>query len=371
MPEIWLRYGTTDIVLDIKLENLYKEIKSQFSIMAQEKIAMSLQNITLKDNTLIIVLSGSQAINNVLSTLIKMAYNKGLRGLSIGILPKFYQLFELKNNPYAVFLLNLKEYSFLNDIMDKFEMTIFLSHTSYDPLFGFSGIPTSLVRFFMNARMSEAFSSRPNDLPNAGIITEPYKLAISACQNINAISIEIVANENGISAIHYGSIEEAFSQATSELASYSIVEEPVRSAIISAGSELTAHLTLGDSLNSLWNSGHIVKKNGCVVLLAEDSGGIGSQALQMFIEGRLNLNDLKQNTEYIEGQEHITFIGSMAQKYELGIVSTLPRYYLNTRLGFKTYSGLKEVVENLISKHGKFYKVLVLSDADVTLVKPK
>jgi hypothetical protein len=373
MPEIWLRYGNTDIVLDIRFENLYKEIRSDFPTIAQEKMDLFLQNIALKDKSLIVVLSASNATNEVLSRLIQKAHDKRLSRISIGIVPKLHGIVEPKNSPYNLLLLNENEsVSSLIDMISKFDRTIFLSQTSFDPLFGFSGAPTSIIRNFMKSKMSEAFSLRSKDLPNAGIIGEPYRLALSACSNINAMSIEIVATTRGISDIYFGSMEESFSYATSQLLNKGIINEDyVKSTIISPGNQAMAQLTLAESLNSLWNSLQIIKEKGSAILLAESRNGLGAQALQMFVEGRLNPNEPKKSKPYIDGQEHITFIQETAQRYDLGIISTLPEYYLKNKLGFSTYNSLKEVLDNLMSRHGKHHKVLVLSDANIILVRPK
>jgi hypothetical protein len=373
MPEIWLRYGNTDIVLDIRFENLYKEIRSDFPTIAQEKMDLFLQNIALKDKSLIVVLSASNATNEVLFRLIQKAHDKRLSGISIGIVPKLHGIVETKNSPYNLLLLNENEsVSSLIDMISKFDRTIFLSQTSFDPLFGFSGAPTSIIRNFMKSKMSEAFSLRSKDLPNAGIIGEPYRLALTACSNINAMSIEVVATTRGISDIYFGSMEESFSYATSQLLNKGIINEDyVKSTIISPGNQAMAQLTLAESLNSLWNSLQIIKEKGSAILLAESRNGLGAQALQMFVEGRLNPNEPKKSKTYIDGQEHITFIQETAQRYDLGIISTLPEYYLKNKLGFSTYSSLKEVLDNLMSRHGMHHKVLVLSDADITLVRPK
>jgi hypothetical protein len=51
-------------------------------------------------------------------------------------------------------------------------------------------------------------------------------------------------------------------------------------------------------------------------------------------------------------------------------VSTLPQYYLK-KLGLDVYISLKSVLEKLLTKHGKYHKVLVLSDADIAFLKKK
>jgi len=63
------------------------------------------------------------------------------------------------------------------------------------------------------------------------------------------------------------------------------------------------------------------------------------------------------------------YVKELSQKYELGIVSTLPQYYLKAKLGIKTYGSVKNVIEELLTKYGKNHKVLVLSDPDIMLPK--
>ncbi|HET8792485.1 MAG TPA: hypothetical protein VFM31_01730, partial [Nitrososphaeraceae archaeon] len=48
MPEIWLGYGETEIILDIKYENILKITKPNFESMRYEEIQTA-----IKDNTII------------------------------------------------------------------------------------------------------------------------------------------------------------------------------------------------------------------------------------------------------------------------------------------------------------------------------
>ena len=47
MPEIWLKYGNTDIALDIKFENLLKNISSDFPSLTEDEIRSELSNVLL------------------------------------------------------------------------------------------------------------------------------------------------------------------------------------------------------------------------------------------------------------------------------------------------------------------------------------
>jgi nickel-dependent lactate racemase len=219
--------------------------------------------------------------------------------------------------------------------------------------------------------MAEAFRARKNNRPAPGVQGGPLKVAVSAAAGIPATSVELVASSGGIAGVHTGSISEAFEKAISQLQSISAVEtEQVKCAIISASGEAGTHSTLAGSLNSLWNSVHAVKEGGAAILVAENREGVGGGALQMFIEGRLRPEQL-QASPYIDGLEHLLFIEELRQKYELGLVSTLPHYYARTKLGFTTYAGMKDILDKLPEKHGKNFKALVLSDADIVLLKPR
>ncbi len=256
--------------------------------------------------------------------------------------------------------------------MAKFQNTIIVSSVAYDPLFGFAGAPTTLLRNLLADRMAEAFKARKDNRPAPGVEGDPLKVATSAVESIPAAaSVELVANGDNVEGIHIGSINEAFEKAIAQLQSISAVEaEPAKCAIISASDEAITHSTFASALNSLWNSIHIVKEGGTAILLAETREGIGGGALQMFIEGRLKQEQL-QLSPYIDGLEHLLFIEELRLKYEMGLVSTLPHYYAKTKLGFTTYSGTKDVLQKLQEKHGKNFKTLVLSNADITLLKPK
>ena len=59
MPEIWLKYGGTHIVLDIKFENLLKHISSNLDLLSDAQVRAKLSGVVLKENTLILATDGS------------------------------------------------------------------------------------------------------------------------------------------------------------------------------------------------------------------------------------------------------------------------------------------------------------------------
>lgn len=374
MPEIWLRYGSTDVVLDIKFENLSSQISSSFTSMNDEQITAVVESVPLTDNMLILALSGSKAAARILTMLVEATRKKGFN-FTVDVPQKVASTLRASLAAIAggseMVSINRIDYQLLQERMNKFQSTIIISSVAYDPLFGFAGVPTMLLRTMMADQMAEAFKARLGNIPAPGVEGGPLKVAMSAIENMRATSIELVANSSRIAGIHLGNIAEAFRKATEQLKSISVAEaDTVKCAIISASSETGTHSTLASSLNSLWNSVHIVKEGGSAILLSENREGVGGGAIQMLIEGRLKLEQLHQSP-YIDGLEHLFYIEELRQKYELGLISTLPHYYVRTKLGFTIYAGMKDVLDKLLEKFGKNFKTLVLSDADIIFLKPK
>jgi hypothetical protein len=371
MPELWFKYGTTDVVLNIRYENLLKHVSaSTFALLSEEQIKSHLNDVPLTQDTTIFALSDTKSVASVVTTLVQLARAKGIPNIHVAVIPRMQRI--LKNNlPDKTILINPIDYESFHAKIKHHCQVIFISQVTYDPLFGYNGTPTILTRNYIHDHMVKAFNARQDNLPKPGVIGPPLQVVYSSFKDLPSRSIQIIANSFGIAEICYGDIINSFEEAIRQLKSVSVVDaELTKSAIINTSSETGPHSCLLNSLNSLWNSIHIIKENGSAVLLSENSEGLGGRALEMFVEGRLDIQEYQHNlSEYIEGLEHLMFIKELSQKYELGIVSTLPQYYLKTKLGIKTYGSVKNVIEELLTKYGKNHKVLVLSDPDIVLLK--
>ena len=369
MPELWFKYGITDVVLNIRYENLLKHITaSSFALLSDDQIKSCLNDVTLTQDTMIFALSDTKSAAMVISILVQLARSRGIPDIRVGVLPRIQPVLKSNLADKTILTNQIDQDSFHSKIKHH-RQVIFVSQITYDPLFGYNGTPTILVRNYMHDHMLEALNARQDNLPKPGVIGPPLDVVLSSNKDLPAKSIQIIANSFGIAGICYGSIVGSFEEAIRQLNSIAVVNADLtKSAIINASSETGPHSTLLDSLNSLWNIIHIVRENGSAVLLSENSGGLGGRALEMYVEGRL---DVEQSSlsEYIEGLEHLIYIKELSQKYQLGIVSTLPQYYLKTKLGIKTYGGMKNVIEELLAKHGKNAKILVVSDPDIMLLR--
>lgn len=371
MPELWFKYGITDVVLNIRYENLLKHITaSSFALLSDDQIKSCLNDVTLTQDTMIFALSDTKSAAMVISILVQLARSRGIPDIRVGVLPRIQPVLKSNLADKTILTNQIDQDSFHSKIKHH-RQVIFVSQITYDPLFGYNGTPTILVRNYMHDHMLEALNARQDNLPKPGVIGPPLDVVLSSNKDLPAKSIQIIANSFGIAGICYGSIVGSFEEAIRQLNSIAVVNADLtKSAIINASSETGPHSTLLDSLNSLWNIIHIVRENGSAVLLSENSGGLGGRALEMYVEGRLDVEQSRDNlSEYIEGLEHLIYIKELSQKYQLGIMSTLPQYYLKTKLGIKTYGGMKNVIEELLAKHGKNAKILVVSDPDIMLLR--
>jgi len=73
MPEIWLKYGLTDIALDIKFGNLLAEVSPD--------LAATLGDIPMSNNMLIFALSRSKPVQRVTQMLRHVIQSRGFEGV--------------------------------------------------------------------------------------------------------------------------------------------------------------------------------------------------------------------------------------------------------------------------------------------------
>jgi hypothetical protein len=363
MPEIWLGYGSTHVVLDIKQENLL-QFKSEVNLMSDKNIRSILTDIKLAKKTLLFPLSSSKYLLKIISLLIDISKFDSTIEIEIGAFSNDFLHIKSHFDRNRVFQIDKKDFY---EKINKFDNVIFISKIGYDPLFGFSGTPSIITRNFKNDLMNDIFNSSEIISPISGQIGEPLKMALEFYEKLSIHSIEILSNQYGISRIYYGNNSKFFKEAISDFKSNTILNiDEQKSLIISSGSEFDNHMTLNDSLYSLWNSIGVLKKQGTAVLLAENSHGLGDGALTMYLEGRVNLSEIKK-TSYVNGLEHLVYLENLKDEYYLGLVSSIPFYYTKTKLGFNTYNNVKEVLANMISRYGKSSKVMICLDPSITL----
>lgn len=366
MPELWLNYGSTDIIVDLKVENLSLVENSNFDILNGEILDQEIESIQLEDNSTIVPLDASNSTVQLVSRLIALAEARGIKVSIESILTTRKQLAN-KLQSQSIGTIEKNDEHFQNLIGDK--NTLFISKTNIDPLFGYSGTPVILLREFEQDKMNEAFQSRTDNLPHPAKIGPPIEIANKISEGMNAKSIEIVSNNSGINNVYYGDILESFQNAIKKLESLAIeTEQELKSLIVGTNTDTNSSSTLSGSLNLLWNSVNVLKRNAIVVMVSENNKGFGTKAVEKFAYGEIKLEDYKNST-YIEGLEHIMFINELKEKHNVAILSSLPKYYLKEIFGLDVFSNIQEAAERILQMNGKSHKISIIQDPNIAIFK--
>jgi hypothetical protein len=363
MPEIWLKYGSTEVVLDIKAENLLDYVTEDTEQLSDEQINSRLEAVNAENDTQLVVLDNSQYVAKLASMLLDSFMKKG-KSFSMCVPSDVVNTYR---NTYQDKGIRVSE---LPDDPAKLSSNhVFVSQTAFDPLFGYSGAPTRLLRHFGKQEMFEAYKARSGDLPAPGKTNNALSITQKFADRFNGTSIEAVIGTRGFADIVVDKPAKAHQTAIAKLESFGKVEvEKGKASIASSGN---GRSTLSNALTSLWNCIDAVKEDGSITLLAECRDGFGSSALERLVEGKIDIEDAHNLAEYIDGLENLLYLDAVGEKYELALISTLPDYYAKSRLGFKTFRRIKDALHHILNAYGQRQKVLVVSDASKVLLKAK
>ena len=194
-----------------------------------------------------------------------------------------------------------------------------------------------------------------------------FKSRKNFLKNLILLAIEIITNSNGMYDLSVGhpsstsSISKSFgTNGTKDIGKH-------KTMIISTGKE-SSNNTLGKSLSSLWNCSDAIKNDGLAILIAECKHGIGSDGIQSFIDGRINLDYLKKPSQYIDNMENLLYITEIQKKFQIGLLSTLPTHYTK-KLNMISFNGIKQVIDYVLKKQGQNQKIEIISDGARTLLR--
>lgn len=360
MPEIWLNYGVTDVVLDIRAENLEQKIDSEGKAMNDEQISEKISSIDLTKPMEIVVLHNSRAVQKIISTMFTLCEQKSIA------FPKILAEKKIMNLVKA----GLPEGSSINEFDSEHlsnSNLVFIGEMELDGLFGYETISTRLLKKFGQDYMLSAYAKRKSNFPTPGQITESFNEAKKFADNFEIQSIELVANSSGIVDFAIGHPSET-SSIYSTFESFAIKDVGEhKSMIISTGKD-ASNDSLGKSLSSLWNCSNAIKNGGLGILAAECRGGLGSDALQQYIEGRLSIDRIKNPTKYIQGMEDLLFLSEVQQNFQIGLVSILPEFYTK-KLDMIPLPGIKYAMDYILKTQGARQKVAVVSDGARILLR--
>ncbi len=359
MPEIWLNYGATNVVLDIRAENLDQQLDSKGNFLNDLEIGEKLNGLDISKPIELVVLNNSNSVKRTIKAIFEKFEQKSVQKPRILTDKKMVNL--------------IKEYlpegSSVAEFSDEISNSslVFVGEMEFDGLFGFETIATRLIKKFGKESMLSAYEKRKENLPVPGQETENIKIAQNFADGFEITAIEIAANSKGIVDLSVGHPTSTMSISKSLLASAENTVEKHRTLMISTGKD-TSNDTLGRSLTTLWNCNKAIKDNGLGILLAECTNGIGSEAIQQYLEGRMSLDRLKKPAKYVNGMEDLLFLTEIQKRFQVGMVSILPEFYLK-KLNIISFAGIKRAMDHILKSQGINQKVAVVSDGARILLK--
>ncbi len=367
MPELWLRYGGTEVVLDIKAENLLDYVTWETENLGEEQVRAALEKVTATEGSAqVVVLTASRMLVQICAMLAD-----GLRGRGTTIGSVYVPGSMLSACRSALQEKGIQSVNRIpSDPSTLQPGTIFLSQTTFDPLFGYSGAPTHLLRYFGGGEMLDAYKARSGDAPGPGASNNALSMAHKFAEGFDGPSVEVIPGSRGVADIVVDKPAKAHREAIAKIESLAGVEvERSKAAIISPGGDGPSNLS--STLNSLWNCIGVVRDEGSATLLAECRDGFGSAALERLVEGKIEFRDAHNPREYVDGLEDLLYLEEANKTHELLLISTLPDYYVKKILGFKTFRKIKDALHHILNTYGQRQKVLVVSDGSRMLLKPK
>ena len=360
MPEIWLNYGITDVVLDIKAENLEQKIDSEGNVLDDSVINEKLNTLDLSKPMELVVLHNSKSVLKIISSLFTICEQKSKP------FPKILADKKILNLVKS----GLPEGSSINEFDDvdiSNSNLVFMGEMEFNGLFGYETISTRLIKKFGQESMLSAYAKRKGNFPAPGQYSESLAEAKKFTDNFEIQGIEIIANSEGIMDFTIGHPSETISS-TKILESNSIKDVGQHKTMVISTGKDASNDTLGNSFSSLWNCSNAIKKDGLAILVAECKGGLGSDALQQYLEDRLTLEQLRNPSKYIGGMENLLFLSEMQKNFQIGLVSILPEFYAK-KLNMISMQGIKYSMDYILKTQGVRQKIAVVADGARLLLR--
>ena len=352
MPEIWLQYGKTDVVMDVRAENLQDTVSSSGKAMPDGELAERISSIDLK-KTEIAALDGSWGTRRVLSAILAECEKKGLPRPRISA------------DPRASGMLGLPGVEAQAESPS--DGLLFVGEAGMDGLLGFSTVATRLLRRFGQEHMLSAFAKREGNMPSPGKKTPAMEEARRFADGFEVSCVEVVAGPGGVVDAVVGHPSKTL-EVCSSMESAAVSDAPRCGALAVSPGPGSGSDDLAGALQSLWNCHPGASERGVVVLFAESSGGLGTEALRRFVEGRIDADRIASAPAYVEGMEDLMYLSGVRARVQACLVSALPDLYVK-KLGMVPLGGARQALAHVLKSKGARQKVLVVTDGARVLMR--
>jgi hypothetical protein len=367
MPEIWLPYGTVEVPIKIKAENLGKIYTPNTKPLDENSIKSRIKELEIKGKTLVLVSEADEAsaslIKSMVNTSAEICYTASITvGAERSLHSWLKRVCEGLNVNIKVFTGEKASEA----EVQQYDTKLLISRVSLNPLFGFVGGPVTLLKTLRPSFVSEAFKRMRSGEPKPGEETEASFYAYSEAERFHMLGLEYISINDVLVDVAVGDLVKAhkqISQTLLDLCKITLDNTP-EAIIASAGSRKPAS-TLASALNALWNVTKPLEDDATVVFFAECIDGLGSEALRL--AATRNIEPYLSQGNYIDGLESIIYLRWLMKKTKPALLSTLPNYYVN-RLGFDHLRSASDAVPYILKRRGGRTKIHIFPLAEASLL---
>lgn len=360
--EIWVPYGEVESLVTLMQENLGETIDPKPESHLDEIVAPFSES--LKASEKVIVCDQKPATLKVLKAALAKVPREGKKFVSSNPRKVEVAVPELKG---AVERLRPASADGgegkLSEDLSSQERKLVISTGEPDPLLGFIDAPVSLSLACVSGARRLACSRRDGDAPQPLREDSPsYAAAREGVEGLQGVEYATIVTRGGepYSVVAGDSTKQAWPHyLTSQV-------QQAKGLVVGAGGRGYDD-TLSHAIRLSLGALNGVKKGGEVVLVAECREGVGSEALQMYLSGRMTESFLKKGT-YVEGIEEISYVLQLNEKYSVTLLSSLPELYAGGKLRFGTARGSGEALQKVFSSAGRAAKLNVVTRACETVI---
>ena len=354
MPEVWFPYGGVETLVTIQAENLGAAVEP-----VPEDRPVETQGLVdlLKGPASLVVCDFAPTTVSLVKSLVAMLPSQeGLKVLSGESKKLEGAVSELKGRVVQLDRPIEGAVGVPGQLADPWQK-VFVSTARPDPLYG-----------IVDARIQAALNWLPGaSEAGAGAREDMEPTPFEKTDSFDAVSglAGSFSNATFASVVpRGGKVRQVFENAPFDAVKQGFLESnvsPSRGLIIGPGGKGFDD-TFSSALRTLWGSLGAVRRGGEILMVCECGSGMGSQAMEMLVSGRLQ-GEGKKRDKYVPGLEEVYYLSKLKEEYGVMLLSGLPEVFAKGKLGLSTARGSGEAVGRLLNKLGRTAKVNLVSRA--------